>query len=320
MEAVGREAGALREVLESLDAVRLEKCGAPLGVLPELRKRIGLDALIFVRVDERASGWALQTFEADGVPFPVRVRRALTSVLGEPGTKSWTRINGALLPRVLAPHGLGDLHLLSKRLVDNGVVRGWLGGLTAAAANKREARLLDELVQPLTARLHVERLLTGALRTHAALEATLQQIGAPALLVDRHGRIHEKNRAARDLLGTRADQVGRSLAALISDKTPELPFTLTPLGLPEGEQYLAVLRSHSNEARLHRAVTLAGVRWKLTPRQGEVLGLVVKGASNAEIARRLKISARATELHVTAIFDRTGAVNRAQLVSAVLVG
>lgn len=68
------------------------------------------------------------------------------------------------------------------------------------------------------------------------------------------------------------------------------------------------------------SVTIAASRWKLTPRQAEVLRLIVQGESNATIARQLGISHRAAELHITAIFDRAGVASRSQLVAAVLLG
>jgi DNA-binding NarL/FixJ family response regulator len=48
----------------------------------------------------------------------------------------------------------------------------------------------------------------------------------------------------------------------------------------------------------------------LTRRQSEVLGLIVQGLSNAEIAGRLCISSRTTEHHVSAILARLGAASR----------
>jgi DNA-binding CsgD family transcriptional regulator len=48
----------------------------------------------------------------------------------------------------------------------------------------------------------------------------------------------------------------------------------------------------------------------LTEREAEVLGLLVRGASDAEIARRLIISVRTANRHVSNILSKTGAPNR----------
>jgi len=49
----------------------------------------------------------------------------------------------------------------------------------------------------------------------------------------------------------------------------------------------------------------------LTPRQKEVLGHIVDGGTNEEIAETLVVSRRTVERHVAAIFDKLGARNRA---------
>ncbi len=54
---------------------------------------------------------------------------------------------------------------------------------------------------------------------------------------------------------------------------------------------------------------------RLTPRQREVLKLVAAGRSNKEIAAMLNISERTVKFHVTAIFNKLGADNRAQAVA-----
>jgi D-alanyl-D-alanine carboxypeptidase/D-alanyl-D-alanine-endopeptidase (penicillin-binding protein 4) len=50
----------------------------------------------------------------------------------------------------------------------------------------------------------------------------------------------------------------------------------------------------------------------LTPRQQEVLGLIVEGLDNAEIAGRLGISQRTARAHVSSLFERLGVENRTQ--------
>ena len=63
-----------------------------------------------------------------------------------------------------------------------------------------------------------------------------------------------------------------------------------------------------------RAIALSGAP-RLTDRQREVLRLVAAGRSNKEIAKALHVTERTVKFHVTAIFDKLGAENRAQAVA-----
>ncbi len=54
----------------------------------------------------------------------------------------------------------------------------------------------------------------------------------------------------------------------------------------------------------------------LTPRQGQVLALLVKGQSNKEIARALNLAEGTVKLHVTAILKSLGVNNRTRAVVA----
>lgn len=58
-----------------------------------------------------------------------------------------------------------------------------------------------------------------------------------------------------------------------------------------------------------------GGRWALTPRQREVLSLVVKGHANKEVASALGCSLRTVELHVSALLEKTAADSRTELLA-----
>lgn len=56
----------------------------------------------------------------------------------------------------------------------------------------------------------------------------------------------------------------------------------------------------------------------LSPREHQVLELVVEGASNDEIGHRLGISTRTVESHLRRLFDRVGVASRTELAARAL--
>jgi DNA-binding CsgD family transcriptional regulator len=55
--------------------------------------------------------------------------------------------------------------------------------------------------------------------------------------------------------------------------------------------------------------------WKLSPRQAEVLALVVTGLANKEIAQQLECADNTIELHVTRLLKKTGVSSRTLLIA-----
>lgn len=70
---------------------------------------------------------------------------------------------------------------------------------------------------------------------------------------------------------------------------------------------------HAAGERIDRQLDVVASRWKLTPRQREVLAMLVRGDSNKEIARKLSCARRTVELHVTTLLDKAGVESRSQL-------
>ena len=74
-----------------------------------------------------------------------------------------------------------------------------------------------------------------------------------------------------------------------------------------GEQYL--------DSRIASRVAALSTAPRLSPREREVLRLVAAGRSNKEIASDLGVTERTVKFHVTAIFNKLGAENRASAVT-----
>ena len=60
-------------------------------------------------------------------------------------------------------------------------------------------------------------------------------------------------------------------------------------------------------------LSLGPMPFSLTARERQVLGLVVAGCSNKEIARQCSVSEQTIKHHLTRIFDKVGASNRVEL-------
>ena len=72
------------------------------------------------------------------------------------------------------------------------------------------------------------------------------------------------------------------------------------------------------DVRLVKPASGTDSETQLTPRERDVLELLVDGASNKEIARRLGISASTVKFHVRSIADKLGADGRAEAVAHAL--
>lgn len=75
------------------------------------------------------------------------------------------------------------------------------------------------------------------------------------------------------------------------------------------------LAPEAAQALMHAATAPQKVGFDLTPREKEVLGLMVQGQSNAEIAESLVISHSTVKHHVRAILEKLDASNRSEAVA-----
>ena len=95
-------------------------------------------------------------------------------------------------------------------------------------------------------------------------------------------------------------------------------------GTPGSEIVHAIRQVHGGESYLSPRIAARLVqdvreprvrRGLLSPRERGVLRLVAAGLSNREIGQTLSISERTVKFHVTALFNKLGAENRAQAVA-----
>jgi DNA-binding NarL/FixJ family response regulator len=147
----------------------------------------------------------------------------------------------------------------------------------------------------------------------AALDAALGAIGVPALVVGRKGEILCANAIASALPVQDLRVLECSLTEVVKGRPSDPRWDLKPVRGTQG--YLAILRAPPRETVVGNPPCAASARWRLTVRQAQVLELVVRGLTNADIAEALAIKVGTVEFHVSAIFDKAGADNRATLVA-----
>lgn len=155
------------------------------------------------------------------------------------------------------------------------------------------------------------------------LNAVIDVVDSPLFLVGSSGMLIVANEAGRHLLESQSPdnpQVQKILRMSMV-KGPEITtWTIDEMSAwrrwieVDGSAYALIVvevARASIEAVLKRAVQT----YALTARQAEVLRLTLEGASNKEIASRLRMALRTVEVHLSAIFEKTGAESRARLIA-----
>jgi DNA-binding CsgD family transcriptional regulator len=107
-----------------------------------------------------------------------------------------------------------------------------------------------------------------------------------------------------------------SSRTLVSRIAPAVRAALDELAFYADE--IRELTSAASSSDGPAAVERAARRFSLTRRQREVACLLMRGASNKEIASELGCAERTVELHVTALMRKTGTANRTQLAATLL--
>jgi DNA-binding CsgD family transcriptional regulator len=177
-----------------------------------------------------------------------------------------------------------------------------------------------------------------AARLGGDLDEALEQLQLPAHIVDRRGRFRWQNASSIGLLGDRRNQPFVNVVAPEARQLTVVEFTKKVLGsarttdfdtvalLPDGGRLPVSVHSVAIGERGHVAGVFAIVTpvserasahapTRLTPRQHEMLLLLGRGLSTAEIAAALGISTETVRNHVRALLNALGAHSRLEAVA-----
>jgi DNA-binding CsgD family transcriptional regulator len=340
-----RNDGRLRGLIEELEVIRPDDPSAFAGVLAKLREAWEVEAVACVSTVPTTAGWMVDRFVAENLPNPSRLRALTAAWLAndtapwffnptppEPGQRNVLVDLRARVPakqfetsrvyrELLEPARLHRYHIYRALMCEHDVVLAWFGIYHPAALTSAQRKQITTVLPALRKRLSYERMLMNGPLLSAALDAVLDHIAAPAFVVGADGRLIEVNEAARTLILTRRSELAKAITATLANEEAAIPIDLTPLDDRGAKNHwLAVLRTRTEDSRVADALARAASRLGLTRRQREVLEHVITGKSNATIADALRVSERAIEQHLTAIFDRAAVDSRAALVTYVLLG
>ena len=233
--------------------------------------------------------------------------------------------------------GLWGHDQLRALVCDGPVLLAWVGGFREEPFTSRERAQLEALVLPMQRALALRRALLDAGLASEGLTAALEEIGAPAFIARRDGTILFASAsgvalfecAGRSFTSRLRGVIDSSLRATapvderhgLRDRARDLarehvesPSSVTRLsGAGASERYLIILREP--ESALHVRLAEARRRWKISPRETEVLRLVVAGDSNKEIALKLGIHEGSVERHVTSLLRKLRTDSRSRLIA-----
>lgn len=339
-----REREAVRDMEAELTVIKLDGRSAIDVVLPELRKLMQTETLLLFAPTLRVHGWELDRFHADNFANASKLRRIAGDFLATaPRRYAWFdalrpelgqrnrpldalsiippgELERSLIYRhLLVPAGLHRDRQPRVLLCEGSRLLAWLGAFHSGTVERRHLQLLAAITPALVRYLATERRIRTGARDSAAIDALLEHIGKPAFVLDAGGKLFELNTAAHAMLASNRSDIEASLAVAATDTSETRPFDVVPFSVAGTSAcWLAIWRSESAGTRVASCVAAATRRWRLTVRQGQVLGHLMDGRTNRAIANLDDTSTRAVELHITALFDRLGVDNRTGLVAKVL--
>jgi PAS domain S-box-containing protein len=170
------------------------------------------------------------------------------------------------------------------------------------------------------------------------LEEALERVNVPSYVIDRDGVVRWMNEAARKLVG---DQVGRQFTSVVAPEDTRLAREIfarkvvgnsevTDAALMVVDAEGAHLSVEISSVPLRRGDHVVGVfgqvsdvleephahpELHLTPRQAEVLRLLERGRSTAQIAEELGLSRQTVRNHISRLLRALGVSSRLEAVA-----
>jgi DNA-binding CsgD family transcriptional regulator len=144
---------------------------------------------------------------------------------------------------------------------------------------------------------------------HAMLGAVLDAIPGAALLVTAEGGLVASNAHARQWLESDGAREEALRAARWRRSTADLALTEI-----EGASGVVLLVRPPGDPANSPAATSPS-DWGLTPREQDILSLLLDGRSNRTIAAALDVGERTVETHLSAMLAKAGVASRAELVA-----
>ncbi len=268
---------------------------------------VGLSAEAYAKDLGRTGGAAL-------LFNPSRPEPAQQNVVKHFAPREQSPTGRALFARL----GMADCWQLRVLVCDGPCFLAWVGVLREEPFTSRERLLLRSLVPALRDRFRLEQQVGDAPLALSALPAVLEAAGTAALVLRASGGVVLANASARALLDLERLALIDLLRAETTGRGPGR-FAITRLALPGCPAYfLAVQRPRLPDPG-PRAATFAA-RHALSARQAEVVSLVASGLANKAIAAHLRCAESTVEMHLTAIFARTQAESRAEVVARFWTG
>ena len=334
-----RDDARVRELIRSLSTFSLGSPPVLSELMGELRELLGAEKTAAYRVSESPAGRTLDFLFTAGAGPQKQVARDLEQFLAQAPAK-WTgydptrpearqrnrvlhasdlltpeKIQQIPIVREFFPRfGVQGQDQMRVLVCDGPTLLAWVGAFRPDRFGAREERILTSLVPALGRRLALERQLRRSALAEAGLVAALDAIPPPAFVVGPGGVVEYANTAGREHLEASPVDVLTTVRGSVEAPSEAAPYRVTLLagrGLPD--HWLAIRRQQNGDisARLEDVSR----RFILTPRQLDVLALLVRGATNKAIADSLSCSNNTVEVHVSALLAKVGAQSRAELVA-----